>query len=132
MNNISINEMLNNTNNFLVKKFINNTKTEMSRKEFLLAFLSSLIMISHDFNYFDITNKEFNDLMSIFINSTSLCKQETDFMNEILLIETTNNQLIDAYLMEYEDTKGLNKCQLGSLIFKMLDYAKNNIKIISE
>ena len=70
--------------------------------------------------------------MSIFINNTSLCKPEAKFMNEILLIETNNETLIDAYLMEYEDTKGLNKCQLGSLIFKMLNHAKNNIKIISE
>jgi hypothetical protein len=89
-------------------------------------------MISHDFNYFDITNREFNELMSIFINNTSLCKPEADFMNEILLIETSNESLIDAYLMEYDETKGLNKCQLGSLIFRMLNYAKNNIKIVSE
>jgi hypothetical protein len=130
MNNESLNNILDETTHFLVKKFINNSKSEMTRREFLITFLSSLIIINNSYNYFEITDKEFNETMSFFINNTSLCKQESDFMNEILLIETTNNQLIDAYLMEYENTKGLNKCQLGLLIFKMLNYAKNNIKII--
>ena len=111
----------------LLNKFISKINNKMTRKQFLFAFLSTLLLITPSFNYVNIDDNYFNKTMTIYIKETSLCKPEAEFLEEMLYINPAN---FDAYLDLYADTKDLNKCQLGSIILKMLTYGKSNIEFL--
>jgi hypothetical protein len=106
--------------------YVAKTNDNMSRKQFVLAFLSSLILVNLSHNYNEMDDKYFNQTMLLFIEDTSLCKPEFDFLKEMLDIDCCD---LNAYIDLYKQTKNLSKCQLGPLMFRMLEHAKLNIKL---
>ena len=116
-----------NASNIILNKFIGKTTDKMNKKQFIMAFLSTLLLINPSYDYENMDKTYFNQTMSLFIQETSLCKPEADFFEEMLHIEPNT---ADAYLDLYNHTKDLNKCQLGSIIMQMLIYTKSNIILI--
>lgn len=85
-------------------------QSSLPRDVFLTAFLSTLLG--------DIRGKPTDSRLKRYVDSTSLCSPEVEFMHA--MIDAPYD--IKGYIKLFHETEDLHRCQLGPLMLQMLEY----------
>lgn len=100
---------------------INADKNTMSRKKYLLLFLSTFLGNPEKMGLTDNMNKsQFEISCHYWIKGVSLCEPEIDFFHKMVNAYNGSDYIAD-YLKLFKETEDLDKCQLGPNIKKCLE-----------
>lgn len=114
-----------------LEQFKSLLKDKMNRKYYLSVYLGSFLgdqyfpMTEENFDLVKtMDDVKFNGYCHKTIDSISLCEEEIDFFHAMVDISDKENY-IERCLELYQNTKNLEKCQLGENILKCLEESKH-------